>query len=275
MLIDFTLLIAVAVLFSFHQICIRKGTIEFDVVSGTFISIFTTAFIFSALSINKIHFNAQFIILMALAGILHFLVARTAFYNCINRIGANLAGPLSATRIYFATLFGFFIGESISIKIVLMTTLIFVGIFLLSNPKKGVRADFIGLILGIITGLTAAFSSVLVKFGMHIYPDAIFGSAIGYLSSLIIYPVFFKNIDFDLKKGRFFIMGGIFVGFGHFLRYYELIRMPVSIVEPVLSIYPLFTIILSYIFLKEKEIFSLRVVLGTISILIGINFYFL
>ncbi|RLI74276.1 hypothetical protein DRO97_06105 [Archaeoglobales archaeon] len=275
MVLDFIILIAVAFLFSLHQICIRKGTIEFDVISGTFISIFTTAFIFSALSINRMYFTAEFVVFMILAGVLHFFVARTAFYNCINRIGANLAGPLSATRIYFAALFGFLIGEVISIKIVLMTTFIFLGIVLLSNPKKGVRADFAGIILGIATGLTAAFSSVLVKFGMQIYPDAIFGSSIGYLSSLILYPIFFRNIEFDLKKGRFFVLGGIFVGFGHFLRYYELIKMPVSVVEPVFSIYPLFTIILSYVFLKEKEIFSLRVVLGTISILLGINFYFL
>lgn len=275
MLFDFVLLIAVAVFFSLHQICIRKGTIEFDVISGTFISIFTTALIFSVFSINRLCFNPKFIVFMVSAGILHFLIARTAFYNCINRIGANLAGPLSATRIYFAALFGFLIGETITIKIFVMTTSIFLGIVLLSNPKKGIRADIVGIALGILTGLTAAFSSILVKFGMQIYPDAVFGSAIGYVSSLVLYPIFFRNIEFNLKKGRYFILGGIFVGLGHFLRYYELIKMPVSVVEPILSIYPLFTILLSYLFLKKEEIFSLRVVLGTAFILAGVNFYFL
>ena len=263
-------LILIALFFSFHQIFIKKGMNYGDANYGAFISIFTGAVIFGFLSINRIYIDARFIFLMIFSGVLHFLFARTAFYNAVNRIGANAAGSLAATRIFFAVMIGAFLGEAIGLNVILMALLIFCGIYLMSTPK-GVR-DFKGISLGILTGLITALSSGIVKEGMKIHGDPIYGSALGYLGSLLFYPLIFK---WEKKGGeRFFILAGIFAGLGHYLRYYSLQKYPVSVVEPFLSTYPLFTLILTLILFRSIENINRNIALGCILIFLGIESYF-
>ncbi len=264
-------LILIALLFSFHQIFIRKGVEHGDANYGAFVSLLTTSVLFSALSFNRVILDIQFIAYMILAGILHFLVARTAFYNAISRIGANSAGSLSATRLFFAVMFGFSMGEEIGFKILMMAVLIFSGIYLISTPEGA--GDLKGIMLALLTGLTTALSSAVVKVGMELYPEPVFGSAVGYVISTFLFPFIFK---FGKKGGeRYFILAGVFVGLGHYLRYRALISYPLSVVEPVLSIYPLFTLILTAIALKRIERLSRNIVLGSVLIVLGVESYHL
>ena len=268
-------LILVALFFSLHQVAIRKGTEKGDLNSGIFVSLLTSSVIFLTLSVGRFYFDHTFLLIMAAAGVLHFLVARTAFYHSIGRVGANVAGPLSATRMYFAVLFGaVFFQEEITVKILLMTTLIFTGIFLLSKPDD-IRRDTVGILLGIATGLAASFSSVLVKAGMQIYGDAVWASAIGYVSSTLLYAALMRGKALTVSRSHlYFALGGVLVGIGHYLRYDALMTVPVSVVEPVLSIYPLFTILLTYALIRELESFTFRVIAGAILIILGIEVYF-
>ena len=264
-------LILIALFFSIHQILIKKGVNYADANYGAFVSLATTTVIFCILSLNRIVLNLKFIAFMILSGILHFLIARTAFYNAISRIGANAAGSLAATRIFFAIMIGAFLGEKIGLNVLLMAIFIFIGIHLISSPKGAKDAK--GVFLAIFTGFITALSSGIVKRGMEIYPDAIYGSAIGYLSSFIFYPMIFK---WKNKGGeKFFIPAGVFVGLGHYLRYHALISYPVSVVEPFLSIYPLFTLILTLFVFRSVENVSRNVIIGSLLIVLGIESYFL
>jgi len=263
-------LFLIALFFSLHQIFIKKGMNYGDANYGAFVSILVSAILFGSLSVNRIYIDMKFVSLMVLSGILHFLFARTAFYNAVNLIGANAAGSLAATRIFFAVVIGAILGEKIGLNIILMATLIFCGIYLISSPK-GVR-NFKGISLGILTGLITALSSGIVKEGMKIHGDPIYGSALGYLSSLVFYPFAFK---WERRGGeRFFVPAGIFAGLGHYLRYYALQSHPVSVVEPFLSTYPLFTLILTLAF-RDIENVNRSVALGCILIVLGIETYFL
>ena len=268
-------LILVALFFSLHQVVVRKGTERGSLDSGIFVSLLTSSIVFLALSAGRFYFDRLFLIIMAAAGILHFLLARTAFYHSIDRVGANIAGPLSATRMYFAVLFGaIFFREQITARVILMTTLIFTGILLLSKPDS-VRRDTIGILLGLVTGLAASLSSVLVKAGMQMHGDALWAAAIGYVSSTILYAALMRRKAFEFNPSHFyFALGGLLVGVGHYLRYDALMTIPVSVVEPVLSIYPLFTILLTYALIRDLESFTLRVIAGAALIVLGIEIYF-
>ena len=264
-------LILIALFFSLHQIFIRKGVEYGDANYGALVSLITTSVLFSALSIDRLNFNVEFITFMIFAGVLHFLVARTAFYNAISRIGANSAGSLSATRLFFAVIFGFSLGEEVGIKIIVMAILIFSGIYLISTPQGA--EDLKGVFLALLTGLTTALSSAIVKSGMEINPDPVFGSAIGYVSSTFLFPLFFK---YKKKGGEiYFIPAGIFVGMGHYLRYRALINYPLSVVEPILSIYPMFTLLLTALTIRKLEKLSRNIVAGSILIVAGIESYYL
>lgn len=264
-------LILIAIFFSLHQIFIKKGVAYGDANYGAFISLLTTALMFSALSYNRVVLNLQFIGIMIVAGILHFLIARIAFYNAISRIGANSAGSLSATRVFFASLIGMAIGEVPSLKIIIMSALIFSGIWLISSPSGA--DDRKGIALALLTGFITALSSGFVRLGMKIQPEPVFGSAIGYAVSAGLLPAFFK---FKKKGGEiYFIIAGIFVGLAHFLRYRALINHPVSVVEPIISTYPLFTLLFTALIFRKLEKLSRNIIIGSILIIFGIEFYYL
>ncbi len=264
-------LILIALLFSLHQIFVRKGVEHGDANYGALVSLVTTSLVFSLLSVNRIFLSVKFAVLMVVAGILHFLVARTAFYNAISRIGANSAGSISATRMFFAVMFGFVLGEEIGIKVILMAVLIFAGIYMISTPEGA--GDLKGIVLALLTGITTALSSAVVKAGMKINPDPVFGSAVGYVTSTVLFPFFFRY----RKRGgeKFFIPAGILVGAGHYLRYRALIDQPLSVVEPVLSTYPLFTLILTALAMGRIENLSRNIAIGCVLIVLGIQSYYL
>ncbi len=265
------LLFLIPILFSIHQILVRRGSRDMDAFSGTYLSLLTTTLLFTPAAAYAI-LDPHFLIIMIAAGVLHFFIARLCFYHAIERIGANLSAPLSATRIFFAVIFGYMIGEVVTPKIVLMAVLIFTGIILLSNPEG--RADWVGILLGLMTGLFSAASSLLVKIGMTSVYDPFFGTFVGFaVSTLLMTPLAMKRID--IRRGKWYAFAGIFVGIGHLVRYISLKDFPVAVVEPITSIYPLFTILLSYLFIRESEVFSREAILGTVLILAGINVYFI
>jgi len=264
------LVIFIPILFSFHQIFVRLGGREAETFSGIYVSLLTSTLLFLP-SIFYPTLEAEFLIYMSLAGVFHFLIARICFYHAISRIGANLSAPLSATRVFFAALLGLFLGESLSLKIVTMSILIFAGVVLISNP--GGRADAAGILLGILTGFFSALSSFFVKFGYAVEYNPLFAIFLGFsISSLLLTPFALKK---SLRNTNWFVAAGFTVGFAHLLRYVVLKDTPVTVVEPVTSSYPLFTLLLSAIFLKEGEMFSAKSLAGTLLILTGIYIYYL
>jgi len=269
-------LLAIALFFSLHQVSIKRGTVRCDTTTGTFISIATTAVVFTALSAFKFSIPPlSFIAAMAVAGVLHFLIARTAFYFCIDRVGANAAGLLAATRIMFAAILGcLFLAEELTPKLLVMSGMIFTGIAFLFGIEN--LKDVKGLALGLFTGFVAALSSAVVRAGMAIYPSPLLGMSIGFLASFFLFPFLtIGRIERVEKRYWPFVLGGVFVGLGHYLRYKALAVYPVSVVEPFLSMYPLFTVFFSWIFLRDVEILSFRLIVAALLIVSGVEIYLL
>ena len=261
----------IPLLFSVHQIFVRFGSREGDVMSGIYVSLLTSTLIFlPSLSIPVL--NGEFITYMLAAGVLHFFIARICFYHSISRIGANLSAPLAATRVFFAAILGVILGEVLTLKIIAMSLLIFIGIVLISKPSG--KADYIGITLGILTGFFTALSSFLVRFGNAVEYNPFFAIFIGFtISTILMTPIALRN--FSVKGGKWYIAAGMTVAVAHLIRYIVLRDLPVTVVEPISSAYPLFTVILTSILLREREIFTFNSLLGTASIMTGIYLYYL
>lgn len=263
------LVLLIPLLFSIHQILVKKGSSEAETISGIYVSLLASTLIFIP-SVQHPTLDRDFIVLMSTAGVLHFFVARICFYHAISRIGANLSAPLSATKVFFAALIGIFVREYLTLKIVIMSLLIFTGILLISRPKG--KADALGVTLGILTGFFSAVSSYFVKFGNAIEYNPLFAIFLGFaLSSTLMTPVAIKR---DLHNTKWYFAAGVVVGVAHLIRYMALKEVPVTVVEPITSSYPLFTLLLSAVFLREGEIFTARSIAGTMLILAGIYVYY-
>jgi len=73
----------------------------------------------------------------------------------------------------------------------------------------------------------------------------------------------------DWKITKFFYLAGVFVSMGFMFRFLALSQGTLIIVAPLVSIMPLFTLLLSRILLKKQETITKYVVLGTVMMVLG------
>ncbi|MET1124432.1 MAG: EamA family transporter [Archaeoglobaceae archaeon] len=254
----------IPLLFSAHQLLVRAGRGE--VSGGVYLSLLVSTILLSP-SLLKPTLEPTFLSTMSLAGILHFLIARTCFYHAISRVGANVAASISSTRIFFAILFGLALGEELTAKVAAMTLLIFAGIFLLYEPGK---KNLVGMSLALLTAVFSAASSFVVKLGLKFDANPIFGTFLGFAVSTALLTPFYARKE----SSWHFAAAGVVVAVAHVVRYVSLETYPIVIVEPITASYPLFTIILSYVFLRDREVFSTKLVVGAILVFTGLLLYF-
>ncbi|MEM4291101.1 MAG: DMT family transporter [Archaeoglobaceae archaeon] len=255
----------IPLLFSLQHILVRIGSEKSETLNGIYASLLVSTLMFSPSLLNPT-LNQEFLLYMTLAGVLQFFLARICLYYAISRIGANLSAPLSSTRILFTTIIGLFVGELLNFWIIIGSVLIFTGIFLLSKVKG--EPDWIGISLAILTGLFACLSSYFIRFGNAIEYNPFFAVFIGFAISTALLTPFM--IGKSLKNTKPFVVGGALGGLAHMVRYIVLKDTPVTVIEPITSSHPLFTLVLTAIFLRRLEVFSRRSILGTISIMTGI-----
>jgi uncharacterized membrane protein len=108
-----------------------------------------------------------------------------------------------------------------------------------------------------------------------LWPDPFAAVLVGYtVSSVMIFAgnrAFVPSTDASIdRRGVFwFMVVGICNGLGMLAMYAALNRGQVSVVSPLVATYPLFTLALSAIFLREEK-FGLRVLLGVALTVAGV-----
>lgn len=259
------LTLLIPLLFSLQHVLVRVGSERSETLNGIYASLLVSTLMFSPSILNPT-LDTVFLFYMSLAGILQFFFARICLYYAITRIGANLSAPLSSTRILFATIIGLLVGELLTFWIILGSLLVFAGIFLLSKVKK--EPDWVGISLAILTGLFACLSSYFIKFGNAVEYNPLFAVFLGFAISTALLTPFMTGKS--LKNTKPFVIGGFLGGLAHMIRYVVLKDTPVTVVEPITSSHPLFTLLITAIFLKRIEVFSKRSIVGTILVMTGI-----
>jgi uncharacterized membrane protein len=125
---------------------------------------------------------------------------------------------------------------------------------------------------------SAAFygaSSVLRKIGLDLLPESSLGAFIGAGASLVSFIFYLvttqrlREIKLDLESVRYFLASGIMVTIGWLSMFTALSVGKVSVVSALIGTNPLFSYLLSFIFLKDTESFDFGIVLGCLSIIAG------
>tara|TARA_B100002052_G_scaffold40641_1_gene32818 strand:- start:824 stop:1273 length:450 start_codon:yes stop_codon:yes gene_type:complete len=90
---------------------------------------------------------------------------------------------------------------------------------------------------------------------------------------LVMAPKAVKDIaQTPIKNWTTIIIAGLCSSCGVMFYFFSLASAPVVVVTPIISIYPLITIVLAFIFLKGIETISFRTILGTLLVITGIIF---
>ena len=127
------------------------------------------------------------------------------------------------------------------------------------------------ILAAILWGVAPIFDKIVVSAGVSLYLANLIRAmgAVFFLSATVIC---FKHFDLSQLTAKHFLylfIAGMMAGGLAMVLYYTALKYePASRIIPLTSIYPLFTIAISAIILGEN--LSLKVVLGTILIIIGV-----
>jgi drug/metabolite transporter (DMT)-like permease len=223
--------------------------------------------------------------LLASAGIIHFIIGRLLGYNAFRLIGANRATPFTMTNRFYTVLFSvLFLGEALTIYIVLGVLCMFTGAALITTERKSPekkkalsRPEVKGILLALGAALCWGITPVLIKPGVEEIGSSSAGAFISYATAAVVMGCLLLNgqrrrqlTQLPIKKSILpMALAGIFTSTGQLLYFTALGKSPASVVTPLLSIQILFIFFFSLLINRRIELFTWKVVLGMAATLAG------
>lgn len=143
-----------------------------------------------------------------------------------------------------------------------------------ATPKH----DWLGYLFAFGAAAAYGTSAVLIKAGLNTYGSPFTGITIATLTGLLVLsPLAFgswRSQGKGWRPGRrallFIVASGLCAVTGFSSNTLALSTLPVTVVSPISSAYPLVTVLLVLIFLRQSEIVSWRTMLGAALIVAGI-----
>ncbi len=189
-----------------------------------------------------------------------------------------MAGTISSTTPLFAVLGAIlFLGEPLNPAVAAGTAAIVLGVIALTARDSGSPRSWAAwvILLPLAGAAIRGGAQAAVKGGLVLWPDPFIAALVGYcVSSVTVFAanrafVPRTNTAIDRRGIFWFIAVGICNGLGVLAMYAALNRGQVSVVSPLVATYPLFTLLLSALFLREEK-FGVRVLLGVALTVAGV-----
>jgi len=223
--------------------------------------------------------------LLFLAGITNLVIGDTLFFISLKRVGISRTQPIASSYPLFSMILaGVLLGEGITLSTIVGTPMIVLGIAIVSltgneNNKtlhSGVVTFFTGTPYALGSAFCYAVGFITYKFAMADGGiDPIFATCVRYLAIIptlmILVMVNKPNRVRSLGKRdvvRLAIGGILDVGIGGTLMFVSLKLGNASTTIPLMSVTPLFTLVLAAQYAGEKM--SRRLLIGTVITVAGI-----
>jgi uncharacterized membrane protein len=207
-------------------------------------------------------------------------LTRLLTYKGIDAIGVAITDPIRASTPLFSAIMAIiFLGEDITLPIVAATIMIIAGIILLSWRSGSMKLVGSAVYLWYPIGASAlaGASQVVRKFGLATVPHPFLAAAVTASSSLVVSILtmwYVEKTQETWKMNRqcfgWFLAAGITVSLAMICIYYALDLGKVSVVIPISSTGPLFSLILTAIFLRDIERVTSRIVASAAMIVGGV-----
>lgn len=214
--------------------------------------------------------------IFALVGLFFPAAVTLLTYTGNQRMGPTITSSISCTTPMFA-LSGaiLFLGETLTAGNVLGTAAVVLGMLVLTW-SGGARArswPLWAIALPFAAAAIRASAQVLTKAGLALWASPYAAGLIGYSVSAVVILVAARCLGprqpTDRRAGPWFVATGLFNGGSVFLMYVALAKGQVSMVSPIVATYPLFTLALSMLFLRQERI-TARVAAGSVLTVAGV-----
>ncbi|HEY1374350.1 MAG TPA: EamA family transporter [Candidatus Binatia bacterium] len=272
-----------AFLFALHNLFTKKALRTSNPATGVITSLLINiVFLWTvALLIVPIASVASASLLIFVAvGFFQPGLTRLLTYKGIDALGVAITDPIRATTpIFSAAMAILFLGEKITVPIVVATFMIIAGITLLSwrVGSMKLKSSAVFLWYPIAASALAGASQVVRKFGLAAIPHPFLAAAVTATSSFVVSVLtlwYVEKSQETWKMNRdcfgWFIAAGVTVSLAMVCIYYALDLGKVSVVIPLSSTGPFFSLIFTALFLRDVERVTLRIVLAASMIIGGV-----
>ena len=272
--------------YSVSAVLVRKRLDESNFISVAFIVTVIGNIILWPLALlftNLKTVNLEGVLFFAIAGILAPGIARLLYFKGMEAVGVSVNESIFATYPVHSSMFGvLLLSEALALENGIGIVCIVVGVVYLerslSNYKTGFKRNLRkGLVFPLLASLSVAFSHIARKHGLNIYNEPLLGVAIGYALSFFLYlplsisSYAMRGSSLSSKDFRLFWKAGACVSLGWILTSYALSYERISIVTPLMGTVPLFVLFFAYLYLKETEHISFKLIISALFIVIGVT----
>jgi DME family drug/metabolite transporter len=262
-----------ALCFSIAHILIRRGLVESNAMTGSFISLSMSAGVLWLAVPFFVPLGALWnpaALIFVVAGIFAPGIGRTLSYVGIEKIGVARSVPIANSSPIFASIFAVvFLAETWVLQNVIGTCLVIGGIIVLSmaKPAQGEWRK-LDVIYPLIGALAFGASTTLRKAGLGFINVPLLAAALtagsAALFSLILLQIRGGKDALKLtrRSAAWLFPAGVFNTAAMLSVFFALSHGKVVIVEPLVSSNPVTTLLLTSIFLRDVESLTRRVILG-------------
>jgi drug/metabolite transporter (DMT)-like permease len=236
--------------------------------------------------------SARAYITLAASGIVGLVAGRWLNYYAFQRIGANKAGPLVSTTPLYTVIFAvIFLDEQLSAFLAVGVICIMIGVILITREKSNAGQPQEvsvpgGNLKGVLAALGAALcygtSSAGVKYALNDTGSPYISVFIFFSAAAVVTFLFFtsprRRRDFSGLRADANIMiliaSALFSALSQLFIYIGLDLSPASRAIPLYSTNVLVVFLISFLFNRKLELFTWKIFLGMLAVILGAYFVF-
>ncbi len=291
--------------FALSNVSTRRGVLTGSVLQALVVSIWLGIPVFLAAALGAgalggiAQFSASSTVILALAGIVHFVLGRYCNYRAIAAIGVNLAGPVQEISMLVALVLAVgLLGEELSALKMVGIVLVLAGPAIIlrvqgagrRGPGKaageasgatsgGFRPRYAeGFGFALLSAVAYGASPILVRAGLRDTDPgiAIVGGLVSYIAAaIVVAPLLLRPatrrdvLALRFPAAKWFTVGGVVLSLSQMIRYMALSIAPVTIVAPIQRLSVIFRLLFGWMINRQHEVFGVGVLGGIAVSLVG------
>jgi drug/metabolite transporter (DMT)-like permease len=247
------------------------GLRTLDARAGAAISIPTATILFviaAPFTIDTASASLEAVLIFAGVGLLFPALVTVLTFQSNHHLGPVLTSTVSSTAPLFALpAAALLLDEQITPHAAIASLGVAAGVWLLLRRRTGQagRAPNWSLLLPLSGAIVRGFAQVIAKAGLMLWPNPFAAGLIGYLVSTggVIAADRLARTGVNTPTAMswvWFIATGVLNGGAVLLMYSALRAAPVSFVAPIIATYPLVTVLLSALLIKDERIDASRLI---------------
>ncbi len=264
-----------------NLIFLKKGLAHGNPISATVLSLAINVLSFWSFVLAVLPWDEILrpeLLIFVLVGLIQPGGTRFLAYLSVEKVGVAVTAPIRATTPLFSSLLAIAVlGEELTPAVGAGTALVVGGIILLSlsHEKTGAWMNVM-VALPLLSAFVAGSTQVIRKIGLAGISLPILGAATTTGTSLVAIAVSltvsrnWPMVRFDRRALGYFVLAGCSVTLGVASVFMSLHLSDVVIVAPLASLSPLYSLVLSAVFLRDVEVITARKVMAAGLIVLGV-----